>query len=68
MFSYRACRFGTYLHNALREYNQQYSCNRKLYDEETAPDGIEISEAGGVYEHNLGGINFIGVVVKPFLQ
>ena len=51
---------------ALREYNEKFNCCRVLYDVEDAPDGVEISAVGGVYEHNLGGVNYIGEVVKPF--
>ena len=59
-------RLMSWLNGALREYNDKFGCSRVLYDIEDAPDGIEISEAGGVYEHNLGGVNYIGIAVTPF--
>jgi len=55
-----------YQRQALEEYNRKYKANRVLYDIEDAPDGIEISQSGGVYEHNIGGVNYIGQVVTPF--
>ena len=58
---------------ALAEYNEKYHgagakfpTPRQLHDFELAPDGIEISSDGGVFEHNPGGLNYIGIVVTPF--